>query len=86
VDLLVEQASQADRIDSEARGLGAVIRVEMEGTVSVSVRMTIQARNAEAGLGAFAVFRLIELLLWEGVSNRRSPSICTGVRIPCISW
>ena len=74
--------AQADRVDPEAVGLRAVIGVQMERAVRVAVHVAIEARDTQARLIALAVLGLVELLLREGVSSSRMPSICTGVRMP----
>ena len=49
VDLLVEQAPQADGIEPHAPLLGAVIRIQMELRRRMPVDMAVQAGNPQAG-------------------------------------
>jgi hypothetical protein len=65
VDLLIEHATQTHRVNPEARGLRAIVRVQVEGGVGVAVRMAIEAGDAQAGHVDLAVVGLVELLLGE---------------------
>ena len=65
VDLLVEHAAQAGRVEPEARRLRPHVGRQMEGGVGVEVRVAVEAGDAQARLGDLAVLGLVELLLRE---------------------
>jgi hypothetical protein len=65
VNLLVEQVPQAHGIETKAPLLRPVIRVQVELAGCMAIHMTIETRDAEARLGAFAVVSWIELFLWR---------------------
>ena len=65
VNLLVEEAAQAHRIEPEAPLLRPVVRIEVELAGRVAVDMAVQAGDAEAGLGALAVVGGVEFFLRE---------------------
>src|SRR3954451_1605512 len=65
MDLLVEQAAQAGRVQAEPGRLRPHVRSEVEGGIGVEVGMAIEAGHARALGCDLAVFRLIEFLLRE---------------------
>ena len=73
MDLLVEQPTQARRVETEAVGLRTHIGRLMEGSIGVEIRVAIQASDAPALLRALAVLRLVELFLWEGRQQHAQP-------------
>src|SRR3954447_6453054 len=73
MDLLIEHATQAGGIESEARGLRANIRGQVEGSIGVEIGMAIEAGHAQALVCALAVLGLVELLLREGREQKAKP-------------
>src|SRR6266850_6613368 len=65
VNLLVEHAAQAHRVQAYAPLLGSGIRIDVELPAGVPVDVTVEAGHAQAGLGGLAVVGRIELLLRE---------------------
>src|SRR4029434_1543289 len=62
VDLLVEQAAEAHRVETEAALLRPVIRIEVELARRMAIDVAIETRDAEAGLGGFTIVRRVEIL------------------------
>ena len=65
VDLLVEQAAQADRVEPEAALLRPDVGVEVELAGRVAVDVAVEAGHAQAGLAVLRSSVGIELLLRE---------------------
>src|SRR3982751_3250706 len=65
MDLLVEQATQADRVNAETSILRPCIRIQVKGGIGVEVGMAIKAGYAELWFRHLAVVRLVELFLRE---------------------
>ena len=85
MDLLIEQAAKADRVQAEARRLRADIGRLVKGGVGMEIGVAVETGDAEALVRDLAVLGLVELLLRErGEQQGASPSICTGVMKPTI--
>ena len=65
MNLLVVQAPKARRVDTESIGLRSGVRIQVELPRRVKIHMAIKTRDAQAGLGRFAIVRGIEFFLWE---------------------
>src|SRR5690606_20645671 len=63
MNLLVEDAAQAYRVQPESMILRSSIRIQVERRVGMAIDVTIQAAHAEAWFFNFSVFGLVELLL-----------------------
>src|SRR3954447_13097833 len=63
MNLLVEDAAQARRIESESCRLRPHVRGQVKSRVAVEVRVAIEAGHAKALVGALAILGLVKLLL-----------------------
>ena len=66
MDLLVEVAAKADRVQPQPALFGAVVGVQMELSGRMPVDVTIEAGHAEAGVRALAIVGGVEFFLREG--------------------
>ena len=73
MDLLVEEAAQADRIQSEARRLRSYIGRLVKGGVRMEIRMAVETGDAEALVLDFAFLGLVELLLRKWGQQQTQP-------------
>jgi len=77
---LIEHAAQTYRVDAEARGLRAIVRVQVEGAVGVAVGMAIEARDAQGGPVDLAV--VARAFRCRGTYRRGlSPVLCLNRRL-----
>src|SRR3954447_24972579 len=73
MDLLVEHAAQARRVEPEACGLWANIRSQVECSIGVEIGVAVEAGHAKTLIGTLTVLGLIELLLREGREQEAKP-------------
>jgi hypothetical protein len=85
VDLLVEHAAQARRVEAEARRLRAHVGREVERCVGVEVGVAVEAGHAQARSATLAVLRLVELLLRERRQQQPQPLHLHRREMPFIS-
>ena len=82
VDLLVEHAAQAGRVEPEPPLLRADVRAEVELAGRVAVHVAVEARHAHAAAaGVLRSSVRLNSSCGSGVSSSRMPSSCTGVMI-----
>jgi hypothetical protein len=80
VEALVEHAAQAYRVDPEARRLRAIVRVQVEGAIGVTVDVAIEAGDAEAlGVGLAVVARAFRCR--STYRRGLSPVLCLNRRL-----
>src|SRR3982074_2815888 len=66
MNLLVEDAPQTCRVQSESVRLGSYVRRQMKRGIRVKVLVAIETGDPEALIRALSVFRLVEFLLGKG--------------------
>src|SRR5262245_30547399 len=74
VDLLVEQAAEAHRVETEAPLLRPVIRVEMELACCMAIDVAIETRDTETRLGTFTIVSRVELF-WRKWGQKHAQAI-----------
>ena len=67
VEALVEHAAQAYRVDPKSRRLRAIVGVQVEGAIGVTVYVAIKTGNTDHSIFAFSlsIVSRVELLLWK---------------------
>jgi hypothetical protein len=73
MDLLVEHAPQAHRIQTDAAVLGSIIRIQVELSGCMSIDVAVKASYTQARPHCLAVVRSIEFLLGEGCYQQAEP-------------
>ena len=74
MDPLIEQAAEADGVQSNAPLLGPDVGSDVELAAGVAIRMTIQARHAQAGLNSPSIAGRVAILL-EGMASPKPQAI-----------
>ena len=73
MDLLVEEAAQADCVQAEARRLRSHVRRLVKGGVGMEIGMAVETGDAEALVFDLALLGLVELLLRERGQQQPQP-------------